>query len=395
VIDGTTLKLYLDGVLKNSTAFSETIQYDASPVFIGADDNDGNGVADYFFNGSIDEVRIYDRALSTEEIKALYQAKAKLNYADIRFYDGSTELSYWKESDGKFWVKVPFIGHNSRKTIWVYYGNPHADGSEAVIGTLEVPGLSCKTIRDHGNRTSGVYFIDPNAGSVSDAFPVYCDMVTGNTAWTLVMKMDGTKNTFSYDSQLWTNTDTYNEDSPDFDTNEAKLKSYSTIPFDAVRLGMRDAANPNDDIDWITINVSANSMYELIGGGSFTATAIGRTAWLGMLEGSCLQLNCNAEGFNTPYNYAKARIGIQANQENNCGSCDSVIGFGLGSFTCGVSPVSVGAGWGCCSPCQDINGNDCSTGSKAAYGWIFVHDVSFTPSNLLPLNLTQEEDIAT
>jgi hypothetical protein len=80
------------------------------------------------FNGIIDEVRIYNRALSDVEIQALYQAKARLDYGDIRFTDsdGTTQLNYWQEADGKFWVKVPSIPANSTKTIYVYYGNPNA-----------------------------------------------------------------------------------------------------------------------------------------------------------------------------------------------------------------------------------------------------------------------------
>jgi hypothetical protein len=79
------------------------------------------------FNGIIDEVRIYNRALSDVEIQALYQAKARLDYGDIRFADsdGSTQLNYWQEVDGKFWVKVPSIPASTTKTIYVYYGNPN------------------------------------------------------------------------------------------------------------------------------------------------------------------------------------------------------------------------------------------------------------------------------
>jgi hypothetical protein len=87
----------------------------------------GYSPSSYLFNGLIDEVRIYNRALSDDEIKALYQAKAKLNYDDIAFADSDkvTFLNYWKEADGKFWVKVPSIPPG-KKTIYVYYGNLRA-----------------------------------------------------------------------------------------------------------------------------------------------------------------------------------------------------------------------------------------------------------------------------
>jgi len=56
-----------------------------------------------------------------------------------------------------------------------------------------------------------------------------------------------------------------------------------------------------------------------------------------------LQINCNKEGFNAASvrnAYSKARIGIIANNEKDCDTCDSRIGFGTGgahddSNTCG------------------------------------------------------------
>ena len=42
----------------------------SSPLRIGAGKTEGS--AQYFFNGSIDDVRIYDRALSNAEVQALY-----------------------------------------------------------------------------------------------------------------------------------------------------------------------------------------------------------------------------------------------------------------------------------------------------------------------------------
>ena len=56
-----------------------------------------------------------------------------------------------------------------------------------------------------------------------------------------------------------------------------------------------------------------------------------------------LQSGCNREGFNIlsdDTSMAKARIGIIGNNENDCTSCDSRIGFGTGgrhndASTCG------------------------------------------------------------
>ena len=97
-------------------------------------------------------------------------------------------------------------------------------------------------------------------------------------------------------------------------------------------------------IKFIVTNKQANSLYTLIADGQYRATSLGRNTWK-MLIGSeaSLQLNCNIEGFNargTQMSFSKARIGFVSNQENDCHSCDSRIGFGTGgnfddSNTCG------------------------------------------------------------
>jgi hypothetical protein len=70
--DGNTLSLFIDGVLKASGQKTLSIAYDNNPVIIGADDNDGDNIPDEGWYGNIDEVRIYNRVLSTDEIGMLY-----------------------------------------------------------------------------------------------------------------------------------------------------------------------------------------------------------------------------------------------------------------------------------------------------------------------------------
>ena len=81
--------------------------------------------------------------------------------------------------------------------------------------------------------------------------------------------------------------------------------------------------------NFITLDQSADSLYSLIADGQFRPTTVGREAWKSLLgsQGS-LQLNCNIEGFNAVSGSPRARIGIIANNENECHSCDSRIGFG-------------------------------------------------------------------
>ena len=86
--------------------------------------------------------------------------------------------------------------------------------------------------------------------------------------------------------------------------------------------------------NFIVIKMTANSLYSLIADGQYRATSLGRNTWKKLIGSQAsLQLNCNKEGFNAVSSLdfqAKARIGIINNQENDCDSCDSRIGFGTG-----------------------------------------------------------------
>jgi beta-lactam-binding protein with PASTA domain len=63
--DGAQMRLYVDGVQVASRALTGSMAVSNNPLRIG-----GNNVSGEFFNGQIDEVRIYNRALSAAEILA-------------------------------------------------------------------------------------------------------------------------------------------------------------------------------------------------------------------------------------------------------------------------------------------------------------------------------------
>jgi len=97
-------------------------------------------------------------------------------------------------------------------------------------------------------------------------------------------------------------------------------------------------------VKFIVINKTADSLYSLIADGRYRATSLGRKTWKKLIGSQAsLQLKCNKEGFNAVGSseaQSKARIGITSNQQNNCDSCDSRIGFGTGgndddNNTCG------------------------------------------------------------
>ena len=149
--------------------------------------------------------------------------------------------------------------------------------------------------------------------------------------------------TFRYNAHIWSNKETFNliGGKTGFDSQETKLPSYWNTSFSRICLGMKISDNQPK---FIVINKQANSLYSLIADGKYRSTSLGRETWKSLIGSEAsLQHNCNREGFNAKSDRkqnSKARIGILFNNENECKSCDSRIGFGTGGYpddsnTCG------------------------------------------------------------
>ncbi|XP_028396199.1 uncharacterized protein LOC114520172 [Dendronephthya gigantea] len=105
----------------------------------------------------------------------------------------------------------------------------------------------------------------------------------GEGGWTLVMKVDGKKSDFNYNSPYWTNKAAYEvEDGLEGLTEkQTKLASYWNTPFDKICLGMK----VDGQTRWIVLNYAASSLYNVIGDGSFKSTSVGKQAWKSLIHG--------------------------------------------------------------------------------------------------------------
>jgi len=71
--DGSSVKIYVNGTLRATTPASGTMTDYGMPVRLGAF-NEVSGQPDFFTPGTLDEARIFDRALTSDEILNIYQA---------------------------------------------------------------------------------------------------------------------------------------------------------------------------------------------------------------------------------------------------------------------------------------------------------------------------------
>ena len=138
---------------------------------------------------------------------------------------------------------------------------------------------------------------------------------------------------FDYSSDRWRNKAAFNPagGTTGFDFTETKLPTYWNTSFSEICLGMRRLGQ--QDIRFVVIPKKADSLHSLIGEGNYRPTSLGRDKWVGLMRGfQNLQPNCGKEGFNpscTSSHHRRVRIGILGNNEANCHTCDTVLGFGL------------------------------------------------------------------
>jgi len=71
VYDGSSLKIYVNGALDNQLNFTGLINQNSEPLLFGS--HKYYSFSDYWFNGKLDDIGIWNRALTPQEITNLYQ----------------------------------------------------------------------------------------------------------------------------------------------------------------------------------------------------------------------------------------------------------------------------------------------------------------------------------
>ena len=125
--------LYLNGERMATNVSNRAIGYDNHPVLVGGDID--NGAPNFLLNGRIDEAAIYNRALATGEVAAIYNAGR----------GGKRPLTAYEQ-----WKFTSLGDMNAPDT-----GDPDSDGLENIVefATGTLPGQP-DTVRMTGNLTA-------------------------------------------------------------------------------------------------------------------------------------------------------------------------------------------------------------------------------------------------
>ena len=173
---------------------------------------------------------------------------------------------------------------------------------------------------------------------------------------------------FRYDSSHWTTKQTYNIQGglEGLTEKQTKLASYWNTPLNNLCLGIK----VNGITKWIEVDYAASTLLDVISDGTFKPTTAGKNTWKSLIDNSSMQESCNKEGFNfnkgkLGQEYMKVRIGLVANNEEDCDTADSCIGFGTSVRRLNMGEKITSCGNLCfCWPSPDTN--------VAAFGFILI-----------------------
>jgi hypothetical protein len=128
--DGSYRKAYLNGELKAAGSTTRNIDITANPVYIGR-----HGTQ--YFSGLIDEVRIYNRALSPEEIRFHYSRGGPVAY--WKFDEGQGTKVYDLSGNNNGTLNLGTSGNTDPSKAWVPGKFASALSFDGVDDYVEVP----------------------------------------------------------------------------------------------------------------------------------------------------------------------------------------------------------------------------------------------------------------
>ena len=244
----------------------------------------------------------------------------------------------------------PAINH-SAKEICDNNVDEDCDGQSLLDSDCVTASCAAMLAKNPASK-NGAYAIDPDGAGGVDPFMAYCDMTAGG--YTLVLKAVGDP-TLAYNSAYWTDSNLLNEGDVTVNNGNAKYRAFTTLKVTTLR-GCLDGFCYTKGFN------GTKTSQQIFAGGQDTQ---GGLPGFGDGPNWSTQPNCQNFGVNTPWQYQVVRFGYTANQEGDCSSNDTAIGFGLSQNPDSDAALRKGAGYHCLS-------SNCSKGNVNTGGSGFL-----------------------
>ncbi len=121
-VPGGDFAIYVDGVLQSTAGPNTALLDGTTPLYIGS-----TGGASNFFNGQIDDVRLYSYALSAPEVEELFKSSSNMYTPVTVNFDGTndyatrggalTGVANTKMITGSVWVRMAALGNPGNRIL--------------------------------------------------------------------------------------------------------------------------------------------------------------------------------------------------------------------------------------------------------------------------------------
>jgi hypothetical protein len=185
--DGATLKLYVNGKLDGQLAATGPMVTTTEPVRLGGGAD--NGCTAYNYNGILDEPAIYNRALSSNEIAAIYNAgsNGKCPLPPAIFTQPTNQTVNATNTSNTATFKVVAGGTPTLKYQWSFNGTNLVNGTNATLSLtnaqlVSAGNYSVQVMNNYGSTNSSNAVLTVLAPPVISAQPTNQTAAAGGTA---------------------------------------------------------------------------------------------------------------------------------------------------------------------------------------------------------------------
>jgi len=249
--NGTSLLFYLDGILNSSLEVSKTIDYNSQPIYIG------QWGSNQYFNGLIDEVRIWNRSLSGSEINQIYMTNLqKFNSTQWYLYTNQSKNSTTGLDEGEYTYQAiaTDVAGNTNQTETKVITIATADTIYPIFSS----------------------YYDNNSSLIEEGLAIF-NVTILNTNRTVWFEINGTNyaannisaNTWNYSLTLTNGTYSYRwwayGNGSSYLINNSGLRSYTISNYDltAPQITILSPLNINYTISLINFSLSSNENLSL------------------------------------------------------------------------------------------------------------------------------------
>ncbi|MCX6153179.1 MAG: DUF6531 domain-containing protein [Candidatus Kapabacteria bacterium] len=122
--DGANINIYCNGKFKGTTAWTGNIVYNSNPLLFARQAMDYSE----YWRGSLDDIRIYNRALTPSEVTALYQEGSEVAIGLQTWTTQNLNVDHYQNGDSILEVRDATAWANTTSGAWCYYNNDPANG---------------------------------------------------------------------------------------------------------------------------------------------------------------------------------------------------------------------------------------------------------------------------